>query len=161
MLDFTLNVGGSEWMIIIFVALIVLFGTNKFPEVAKKMGKVVGEYNKAKNEVQKQMNDYTKSEDVTTNFSINKPVKNEREKLEIMAKSLGIKYENKTISELRQIISSQMGNNNNNSDDKIKDDRFKNLFLVKGKHFFPIFFLQNYNILSQFQIHNILFLTFC
>ena len=126
MIDFTLNVGGSEWMIIIFVALIVLFGTNKFPEVAKKMGKVVGEYNKAKNEVQKQMNDYTKSEDVTTNFSINKPVKNEREKLEIMAKSLGIKYENKTISELRQIISSQMGNNNNNSDDKIKDDRFKN-----------------------------------
>ena len=126
MLDFTLNVGGSEWMIIIFVALIVLFGTNKFPEVAKKMGKVVGEYNKAKNEVQKQMNDYTKSEDVTTNFSINKPVKNEREKLEIMAKSLGIKYENKTISELRQIISSQMGNNNNNSDDKIKDDRFRN-----------------------------------
>ena len=126
MLDFTLNVGGSEWMILIFVALIVLFGTNKFPEVAKKMGKVVGEYNKAKNEVQKQMNDYTKSEDVTTNFSINKPVKNEREKLEIMAKSLGIKYENKTISELRQIISSQMGNNNNNSDDKIKDDRFKN-----------------------------------
>lgn len=112
-------------MIIIFVALIVLFGTNKFPEVAKKMGKVVGEYNKAKNEVQKQMNDYTKSEDVTTNFSINKPVKNEREKLEIMAKSLGIKYENKTISELRQIISSQMGNDNN-SDDKIKDDRFKN-----------------------------------
>ena len=126
MLDFTLNVGGSEWMIIIFVALIVLFGTNKFHEVAKKMGKVVGEYNKAKNEVQKQMNDYTKSEDVTTNFSINEPVKNEREKLEIMAKSLGIKYENKTISELRQIISSQMGNNNNNSDDKIKDDRFKN-----------------------------------
>ena len=53
-------------------------------------------------------------------------VKNEREKLEIMAKSLGINYENKTISELRQIISSQMGNNNNNSDDKIKDDRFKN-----------------------------------
>ena len=42
-----------------------------------------------------------------------------------MAKSLGIKYENKTISELRQIISSQMGNDNN-SDDKIKDDRFKN-----------------------------------
>ena len=125
MLDFTLNVGGSEWMIIIFVALIVLFGTNKFPEVAKKMGKVVGEYNKAKNEVQKQMNDYAKPDDATTNFQINKPVKNEREKLEIMAKSLGINYENKTISELRQIISSQMGNNSN-SDDKIKDDRFKN-----------------------------------
>ena len=41
MLDFTLNVGGSEWMIIIFVALIVLFGTNKFPEVAKKWEKLL------------------------------------------------------------------------------------------------------------------------
>jgi len=124
-LDITLNVGGSEWLIIIFVVLIVLLGTNRFPEVAKKMGKVVGEYNKAKNEVQKQMNDYAKPEDGTTNFSINKPVKNEREKLEIMAKSLGINYENKTTSELKQIISSQMGIHDAD-DDKIKDDRFKN-----------------------------------
>jgi len=124
-LDITLNVGGSEWLIIIFVVLIVLLGTNRFPEVAKKMGKVVGEYNKAKNEVQKQMNDYAKPEDDTTNFSINKPVKNEREKLEIMAKSLGINYENKTTSELKQIISSQMGIHDAD-DDKIKDDRFKN-----------------------------------
>ena len=125
MLDITLNVGGSEWLIIIFVVLIVLLGTNKFPEVAKKMGKVVGEYNKAKNEVQKQMNDYANPKDDTANFSINKPVKNEREKLEIMAKSLGINYENKTTSELKQIISSQMGIHDAD-DDKIKDDRFKN-----------------------------------
>ena len=126
MLDLTLNVGGSEWLIIIFVVLIVLLGTNRFPDVAKKMGKVVGEYNKAKNEVQKQMNDYAKSEDSTTNFSINKPVKTEREKLEIMAKSLGINYEGKTNSELKQIISSQMGIHDTNDDSKMKDDRFKN-----------------------------------
>ena len=125
MLDFTLNVGGSVRLIIIFVVLIVLLGTNKFPEVAKKMGKVAGEYNKAKNEVQKQMNDYAKPEDATTNFSINKPVKNEREKLEVMAKSLGINYENKTTTELRQIISSQMGTHDTD-DDKMKDERFKN-----------------------------------
>ena len=35
-------------MIIIFVALILLFGTNKLPEAGKKIGKMVGEYNKAK-----------------------------------------------------------------------------------------------------------------
>jgi len=126
MLDLTLNVGGSEWLIIIFVVLIVLLGTNRFPDVAKKMGKVVGEYNKAKNEVQKQVNDYAKQEDSTTNFSIDKPVKTEREKLEIMAKSLGINYEDKTNSELKQIISSQMGIHDTNDDDKMKDDRFKN-----------------------------------
>ena len=126
MLDLTLNVGGSEWLIIIFVVLIVLLGTNRFPDVAKKMGKVVGEYNKAKNEVQKQVNDYAKQEDSTTNFSIDKPVKTEREKLEIMAKSLGINYEDKTNSELKQIISSQMGIHDTNDDDKKKNDRFKN-----------------------------------
>ena len=126
MLDLTLNVGGSEWLIIIFVVLIVLLGTNRFPDVAKKMGKVVGEYNKAKNEVERQVNDYAKSEDSTTNFSINKPVKTEREKLEIMAKSLGINHEGKTNSELKQIISSQMGIHDTNDDGKMKDDRFKN-----------------------------------
>jgi len=125
-LDLTLNVGGSEWLIIIFVVLIVLLGTNRFPDVAKKMGKVVGEYNKAKNEVQKQVNDYAKQEDSTTNFSIDKPVKTEREKLEVMAKSLGINYEGKTNAELKQIISSQMGIHDTNDDDKMKDDRFKN-----------------------------------
>ena len=30
---------GSEWMIIIFVALILLFGTNKLPETGKKLEK--------------------------------------------------------------------------------------------------------------------------
>ena len=41
-------------MIIIFVALILLFGTNKLPEAGKKIGKMVGEYNKAKTEMQNQ-----------------------------------------------------------------------------------------------------------
>ena len=125
MLEYSLNIIGSEWIIIIFIALILLLGTNNFPKIATKLGKTVGEYNKAKNEVQKQMNDYAKPEDATTNFSINKPVKNEREKLEVMAKSLGINYENKTTTELRQIISSQMGTHDTD-DDKMKDERFKN-----------------------------------
>ena len=45
MLDYSLNIIGSEWIIIIFVALILLFGTNKLPEAGKKIGKMVGEYN--------------------------------------------------------------------------------------------------------------------
>ena len=58
MIEYSLNIIGSEWMIIIFVALILLFGTNKLPEAGKKIGRIVGEYNKAKNGVQKQMKDY-------------------------------------------------------------------------------------------------------
>ena len=43
-----------------------------------------------------------------------------------MAKSLGINYDGKTNSELKQIISSQMGIHDTKDDGKMKDDRFKN-----------------------------------
>ena len=48
MLEFSLNIGGSEWMIIIFVAVVLVLGTGKLPGAAKKMGKVVSEYPKMK-----------------------------------------------------------------------------------------------------------------
>ena len=41
MLEYSLNIGGSEWMIIIFVAVVLVLGTGKLPGAAKKMGKVV------------------------------------------------------------------------------------------------------------------------
>jgi len=51
-LEYSLNIMGSEWIIIIFVALVVLLGAKRLPEVARKFGKAAGEYNKTKNEVQ-------------------------------------------------------------------------------------------------------------
>jgi len=103
-LDFHLNIMGSEWIIIIFVALIVLLGTNRLPEVTKKIGKVVGEYNKAKNDVQSQFKDFTNS-----NLDISGPVESERQKLETIAKSLGIDSSKKTDEQLRELISSKIG----------------------------------------------------
>ena len=104
MLDFVLNIAGSEWMIIIFVALILILGTGKLPGAAKKLGKVVNEYNKAKNEIQDQMKEV--SEQTPT---ISGPVGTEREKLETIAKTIGIKTEDKTNDELQKIISAKMG----------------------------------------------------
>ena len=104
MLEYSLNIIGSEWMIIIFVALILLLGTNRFPEAAKKIGKIVGEFNKAKNEIQNEMKDVTNE-----NIEISGPVKNEREKLEIMAKTIGIDSKKKTDDELRTEIASKIG----------------------------------------------------
>ena len=91
-------------MIIIFVALILLLGTNRFPEAAKKIGKMVGEFNKAKNEIQNEMKDVANE-----NIEISGPVKNEREKLEIMAKTIGIDSKKKTDGELRTEIASKIG----------------------------------------------------
>jgi sec-independent protein translocase protein TatA len=97
-LDFHLNIMGSEWIIIIFVALIVLLGTNRLPEVTKKIGKVVGEYNKAKNDVQNQFKDFTNS-----NLDVSG---------ETIAKSLGIDSSKKSDEQLRELISSKIGKPN-------------------------------------------------
>jgi len=126
MLEYSLNIIGSEWIIIIFVALILLFGTNKLPEAGKKIGKIVGEYNKAKNGVQKQFKDYTEPNSNDSNLSVNGPVQTERQKLEYMAKSLGINIENKTDLELKQIIEAKFGASENEPKDDLKEKRFKN-----------------------------------
>ena len=126
MIEYGLNIIGSEWIIIIFVALILLFGTNKLPEAGKKIGKIVGEYNKAKNNVQKQFKDYAEPNSNDSNLSVNGPVQTERQKLEYMAKSLGINIENKTDLELKQIIEAKFGTTQEEAKDGLQEKRFKN-----------------------------------
>ncbi|MEX0862625.1 twin-arginine translocase TatA/TatE family subunit [Nitrosopumilus sp.] len=104
MLNYPLNVGGSEWMIIIFVALVLILGTGKLPGAARKMGQAVNEYNKAKNEIQNQMKEVTEETP-----KISGPVGTEREKLETIAKSIGVKIDEKTDDELRENISTKIG----------------------------------------------------
>jgi len=114
-LEYTLNIIGSEWLIIIFIVLILLLGTNRFPEAAKKIGKIVGEYNKAKNQVQNQMKDVTNE-----NIEVSGPVKDERKKLEMMAKTLGVDSKNKTDEEIKKIIDGKIGKPEKKTNTKLK-----------------------------------------
>ena len=104
MLEYTLNIIGTEWIIIVFIGLILLFGTNRFPDVAKKIGKLVCEYSNAKNQIENEMKGTT-----SKNLQVSGPVKDERKKLEMMASQLGIDYENKTDTELKKIIEDRIG----------------------------------------------------
>ena len=122
-MEYFLNIMGSEWMIIIFVALILLFGTNKLPEAGKKIGKMVGEYNKAKVEMQNQINDITKNG--ANNPTIDGLVQTERQKLEKMAQTLRIDTEKKTDTELKQEIDAKFGPQESSSE-KITEKKFKN-----------------------------------
>ena len=115
MLEYSLNIIGSEWLIIIFIVLILLLGTNRFPEAAKKIGKIVGEYNKAKNQVQNQMKDVTNE-----NIEVSGPVKDERKKLEMMAKTLGVDSKNKTDTEIKKIIDDKIGKPEKKTNTKLK-----------------------------------------
>ncbi len=103
MLEYSLNIAGSEWIIIIFVGLFALLGTNKLPEVTKKLGRAVGEYNKTKNEIQSHIAGIT-----NTIPNITAPVQNEREKMEFIAKTLNIDFTGMTDGELKKSISSKM-----------------------------------------------------
>lgn len=104
MIGHSLNILGSEWVIIIFVALVLILGTNKLPEAARKLGKAVNEYNRAKNDMQNHMKGVTNQ-----NVDISGPVETERQKLEMIAKSLGVRVDEKTDDELRKIISNKIG----------------------------------------------------
>jgi len=103
-IDYILNIGGSEWIIIIFAALVLILGTNKLPEAAKKFGKAMNEYKKAKDGIQDQMKDFSNE-----NLEVDGPVQNERQKLEMIAKNLGVDPKDKSDDELRNIISSKIG----------------------------------------------------
>lgn len=110
MLDYSLNILGSEWIIIIFVALVLILGTNQLPGAAKKLGKAVNEFNKAKNEVHNQMKDVSNAE-----LNISGPLETERQKLEMIAKSLGVNITGKSDEELRKIISEKIGQKKSDS----------------------------------------------
>ncbi|NIP61215.1 MAG: translocase [Nitrosopumilaceae archaeon] len=103
-MDYSLNIVGSEWIIIIFVALVLILGTNQLPNAAKKIGRAVNEYNKAKNDVQNQMKDFTNH-----TVEVSGPVQNERQKLEGIAKSLGIDPVGKKDDDLRKMITTKIG----------------------------------------------------
>jgi len=100
-------------MIIIFVALILLLGTKRFPDAVKKIGKIVGEYKKAKDTVEKQMKDITKE-----NLEVSGPVKDERQKLDVMSKTLGIDSKSKSDEELKGIIKNKIGQPENETQTK-------------------------------------------
>ncbi|CAE6496019.1 Sec-independent protein translocase subunit TatA/TatB [Candidatus Nitrosotenuis uzonensis] len=103
MLEYSLNILGSEWIIIIFVGLLALLGTNRLPDVTRKLGKAVGQYNKTKNEIQSQLGSA-----INANLNITAPVQNERQKMEFIAKSLGIDFSVMTNDELRKAIADKM-----------------------------------------------------
>lgn len=105
MYDFSLNILGSEWFIIAFVVIVLLLGTKRLPDLSRRLGRAVGEYNRTKNMIQ------TEFQNAENNLNINvqNPVQTERQKLEVIAKSIGIESLNKSDDELRNTIAAKLG----------------------------------------------------
>ncbi|HXV51311.1 MAG TPA: twin-arginine translocase TatA/TatE family subunit [Nitrosopumilaceae archaeon] len=59
MLDAIPNfIAGQEWIFIIIIAAIVIFGAKKIPELAKTFGKAKSEYEKGKIEGDKELKEF-------------------------------------------------------------------------------------------------------
>ena len=105
MFDFALNILGNDWIMIVLVALVLLLGTKRLPDATKKLARVMAQYDKTRNmvheEIQKAKGEF--------NLNISGPVMSERQKLETLAKSLGVNVEGKTDDDLRNLVDSKMG----------------------------------------------------
>ena len=105
-----MNIGGSEWIIIILFGVILLFGAKKLPQISRTVGKAMGEYEKAKEMFHQEMGEATENARGYSKFpKIMGPVATERKKLESIAISLDIEdYDDLTDEELRTLISKRM-----------------------------------------------------
>ena len=86
------GLGGMEWVIIIGLIVVVFFGVKKIPELARSFGKATAEFEKARIEAKRELQQMKNQGNVG------------REKLEAIADSLGIDYTNKNDDELRAAI---------------------------------------------------------
>ena len=93
-------VNGTEWIVIVVVIAIVIFGAKKIPDIARSFGRATTEYEKAKIEAKKELQRIR-----------NLPaggIQDDREKLEAVAETLGINYSNKNNLELKAAIQSEI-----------------------------------------------------
>jgi sec-independent protein translocase protein TatA len=92
--DLLLNIAGTEWIWIVVVLVVVLFGASKIPEVARSIGKATGEFQRGKMEIQKEIEAAAKEMNKTP----------ERLKLEEAARAFGIDPTGKTDEQLKEEI---------------------------------------------------------
>tara|TARA_B100000749_G_scaffold66421_1_gene49641 strand:+ start:171 stop:554 length:384 start_codon:yes stop_codon:yes gene_type:complete len=121
----SLNIVGTEWIFIVLVVVILLFGSNRVPEVSRSIGKALGEFHKGKAELEREIkaaNDLAESEvksasdiinpsstSVTPSSStppikVDSPVKSEEDKIKKIASDLGLNLEGKSEEDLKKEI---------------------------------------------------------
>lgn len=61
-MNFAGFIAGQEWIFIIIIAVVLIFGAKKIPELAKTFGKAKGEYEKGKIEGEKELKDFKDKE---------------------------------------------------------------------------------------------------
>lgn len=61
-----LQIIGTEWLFVVLVVLVLVFGEKKIPELARALGKAMGEFQKARAVIEKEI--------MTSTQAINEPI---------------------------------------------------------------------------------------
>jgi sec-independent protein translocase protein TatA len=97
---------GFEWIFIVVIVVVLIFGAKKIPDLARGFGKATTEFEKARIEAKRELREIknagTSSTTTTTNTAAS------REKLESIADTLGIDYTDKDDEQLRLAIETEI-----------------------------------------------------
>lgn len=100
---------GFEWIFIVVIVVVLIFGAKKIPDLARGFGKATSEFEKARIEAKRELRELknagtssSSSSSSTTNSAAN------REKLESIADTLGIDYTDKDDDQLRLAIETEI-----------------------------------------------------
>ena len=99
---------GFEWIILVIIVVVLIFGAKKIPDLARGFGKATSEFEKARIEAKRELRELkntgtsSSSSSTTTNAAAN------REKLESIADTLGIDYTDKDDDQLRSAIETEI-----------------------------------------------------
>ena len=97
-------INSAEVIIILIIAVVVIFGARKIPELARSLGKASTEYEKSRIQAKKEIEIMRSSNNSSSNLS--------REKLETIAGTLGIDYSTRNDDELRAAIETEIKKQN-------------------------------------------------
>lgn len=93
---------GQEWIVLIVLALVLIFGAKKIPELARSLGRAKMEFEKGKMEIEKELKELKETPKISAQKS------GVDEKLVKVAKELGIETEGKTEKELKEEVTKKL-----------------------------------------------------
>jgi sec-independent protein translocase protein TatA len=96
---------GSEWLIVIVIVVVLIFGAGKIPDLAKSLGRASGEFQKGKVESELEVQKLKASESTTAS----QPSSDARVRMIKAASELGISTDGKTDVEIQAEIKKALG----------------------------------------------------
>ena len=97
---------GFEWIFIVVIVVVLIFGAKKIPDLARGFGKATTEFEKARIEAKRELREIKNAGTSSTTTTADTAAS--REKLESIADTLGIDYTDKNDDQLRLAIETEI-----------------------------------------------------